>query len=297
MVWLVLSIVSSLLLGVYDAAKKWSVRENAVPMVLLCNVGIGAALYLPVVLWSQLGSRTVGPTLLPLTWTEHWLVFCKSLLVGVSWTLAFNALKHLPLSVAAPIRATSPLWTILIAVLAFQERPTFVQWIGISTVMFGFWRFTLVGRSEGIHFERNRAVGLMLLATGLGACSSIYDKWLLQFAKLDPTTLQAWFTIYLVPVMTPLAARWYRRDRREQPFHWRASIALISPLLIAADWFYFTALADPGAMVSVVSVIRRCSVVIALAFGFSALSEANLRAKSICVGIVLLGVLLLTCHG
>ena len=313
MSWIVLSIVSAVLLGCYDAAKKWSVRDNAVPVVLLVSVSFGALLYSPLVIWS-----TFSPSSIPwesfvverLPWERHGLILAKSVLVGASWTLAFTALKHLPLSIAAPIRATSPFWTITIAILFFGERPTPVQWCGIAVVLVGFWLFTLVGRREGIRFTRDRWVALMMLATLLGACSSIYDKWLLQFAGFAPVTMQAWFTIYLVPVMVPLAVWWYRYDspssRRNgahaprsvgQPFHWRWSLAAVSPLLIMADWFYFVALSDPEAMISVVSVVRRCSVVIALAFGARALSESNFRAKSACVALILVGVVLLTWHG
>lgn len=315
MSWILLSIASALLLGVYDAAKKWSVRENAVPVVLLCSVSIGACLYLPLVIWSHVSAESIplrSFVVHSLTWHDHFLMAAKSILVGVSWTLAFSALKHLPLSIAAPIRATSPFWTILIAVGFLGERPTGIQWTGMLIVMIGFWRFTLVGKLEGIRFTRNRSVYLMVVATLLGACSSIYDKWLLQNAGFDPVTLQAWFTLYLVPVMVPLAIWWYRKDRPlvrmlnndtsvgpepatlGQQFHWRLSIALVSPLLIVADWFYFVALADPEAMVSVVSVLRRCSVVIALAFGAKALDESNFRAKAACVAVILIGVLMLT---
>lgn len=225
----------------------------------------------------------------------------KSLLVGASWTLAFTALKHLPLSIGAPIRATSPFWTILIAITLLGERPQTQQWIGMVIVLIGFWCFTLVGRREGIRFTRDRSVLLMVLATLLGSFSSIYDKWLLQ--RLEPITLQAWFTVYLVPVMVPLALWWLRARRRGElrgpdggkaVFQWRRSIALVSPLLIAADAFYFIALSNPDAMVSVVSVLRRCSVIVALAFGASALSEANFRAKATCVGVILVGVMVLT---
>jgi len=297
MSWIVLSVLSALLLGGYDAAKKWSVRENAVPIVLLGSVAIGALLYAPLVIGSSIAPRWMPSDALvidPLPWYRHGLIVAKSVLVGLSWTLAFSALKHLPLSIAAPIRATSPLWTILIAIVLFAERPTPMQWLGITVVLVGFWRFTLVGRLEGIRFASDRSVFLMIGATLLGACSSIYDKWLLQYARFDPTTMQAWFTIYLVPVMMPLAFRWYVSERDEHPFDWRWSIAVISPLLILADWFYFVALSDPQAMISVVSVLRRCSVVIALAFGARALSESNFRAKLLCVGLILLGVLLLT---
>ncbi|PAY21385.1 permease [Rhodopirellula sp. SM50] len=309
--WILLSLVSATLLGVYDAAKKWSVQANAVPIVLLVSVSIGAVLYLPLVVWSTFWGETIpldSFVVRPLSWREHGLIASKSVLVGASWTFAFSALKHLPLSIAAPIRATSPFWTIVIAILFFGERPTPLQWTGIGIVLIGFWRFTLVGRREGIRFTRNRWVAMMTMATLLGACSSIYDKWLLQQAGFDPVTMQAWFTIYLVPVMVPLAIWWYRFDAPRasaagtakgpsQPFQWRWSIALVSPLLILADWFYFVALSDPEALVSVVSVVRRSSVVIALGFGAKALSEANFRAKSACVAVILLGVVLLTWHG
>lgn len=307
--WILLSIASALLLGIYDAAKKWSVRDNAVPIVLLCSVGIGAGLYLPLVIWSCLSPTSIpweSFVVRPLTWQAHGLIAAKSILVGASWTLAFSALKHLPLSIAAPIRATSPFWTIMIAVTCFGERPSGIQWTGMLIVLIGFWRFTLVGRREGIRFTRNRSVYLMVIATLLGACSSIYDKWLLQYAGFEPVTMQAWFTLYLVPVMVPLATWWYRNDRSDLASHkdikvarfqWRWSIALVSPLLIVADWFYFVALTDPQSMISVVSVVRRCSVVIALAFGAKALDEVNFRAKAACVGMILMGVLMLTWTG
>ncbi|KAA5541036.1 DMT family transporter [Roseiconus nitratireducens] len=298
--WILLSVISAVLLGVYDASKKWSVRDNAVPVVLLISVVIGAALYLPLIVWSHLAPHSVplrSFAVAPLSWDRHALIMAKSVLVGASWTFAFSALKHLPLSIAAPIRATSPFWTILIAIVFFQERPSPLQWFGMAIVLFGFWQFTLVGRREGIRFASDRAVFLMVAATLLGACSSIYDKWLLQYAGFAPVTMQAWFTVYLVPVMMPLAFRWYRQEREHIPFRWRWSIAVISPLLITADWFYFVALSDPQAMISIVSVLRRCSVVIALVFGARALSEANFRAKAVCVAVILVGVLLLTWHG
>ncbi len=310
MTWILLSIVSATLLGVYDAAKKLSVRDNAVPMVLLANVSIGALLYTPLVIWSAAAPQTIpleSFVVRPLSWRGHGLLMGKSVLVGASWTLAFTALKHLPLSIAAPIRATSPFWTILIAIGFFGERPSTVQWFGIAVVMIGFWLFTIVGRREGIRLTSNRWVALMVVATLLGALSSIYDKWLLQHAGFDPVTMQAWFTIYLVPVMVPLAARWHLGRLREtgrgdgdgggQLFQWRWTIAAVSPLLIMADWFYFVALSYPEAMVSVVSVVRRSSVVIALIFGAKALSEQNFRAKLACVVLILCGVVLLTWHG
>jgi bacterial/archaeal transporter family protein len=297
MSWIVLTIASALLLGVYDIAKKVSVRHNAVPIVLLVSVCFGAVLWLPLLILSHTESRDILPASLrvtPLSTLEHGLLIAKSLLVGMSWTFAFFAMKHLPLSIASPIRSTSPLWTILIATMALGERPTLWQWTGMIVVLLSFWRFSTLGAREGIRFSNDRFVLCMVIATLLGALSSIYDKLLLQNMAIEPATVQAWFTIYLVPVMLPLALRWFRRDREQVPFQFRRSIFWISPLLLVADFLYFTALAEPDALVSIVSTVRRCSVLIPFLFGIRALGEANFRSKAVCVVTMLIGVGLLT---
>ena len=160
--WITLSIVSAALLGVYDAAKKLSVHHNAVPIVLLCCVSIGAVVYLPAIIWSHLDYSSVpldAFRIESLSWERHLLVFAKSVLVGASWTLAFHALKELPLSIAAPIRATSPFWTIVIATLFFAERPTAMQWIGIGHRTTGILAIH-DGRQARRHTLRSQQIGV-----------------------------------------------------------------------------------------------------------------------------------------
>jgi len=295
MSWILLSLLSAVLLGLYDIAKKSAVRENAVPPVLLLNVLTAALLWVPAVIWSCVASAdSLAPRLVDLSLAQHGMLFAKSALVGLSWTLAFFALKHLPLSIASPIRASSPVWTILIAVTFLAERPSGMQWAGMLLVLLAFFAFSKVGKQEGIHFHRNRWVAWMVVATLLGAASSLYDKYLLQSVKLSPAVVQAWFSIYLVPVMLPLALRWYRFDRQQTPFQWRWSIPLIALFLLAADFAYFTAIAQPEALISVISPIRRTAVVIAFLFGILHLREPNWRAKAICIAGILSGVVLLS---
>ncbi|TWU23371.1 EamA-like transporter family protein [Novipirellula galeiformis] len=302
--WIGLAAVSAVLLGCYDVTKKIAVRKNAVPIVLLLSVSVGAAIWLPFIVWSVISPASLPHPILqvnPLSLREHGWLFVKSVLVGASWTFAFFALKRLPLSIAAPIRSTSPIWTIAIAAVFLQERPSGMQWLGIATVLLAFWAFSVISLREGISFSRDRGVAMMIVATLLGALSSIYDKFLLQTILLDPSTLQAWFSLYLVPVMIPMAAIWWRSSRKMEDseptihtlFEWRWAILGISPLLLAADLVYFTALADPEALVSVISVVRRCSVVIAFVFGIRALGEANFWPKAACIATILCGVALL----
>src|SRR6056297_1416879 len=195
MTWVLLSLISAVLLGCYDITKKMAARGNAVPAVLLISTSEGALLWLPLLIWSFVSPESQPIEflrLVPLTFSQHVLVAAKSLLVAASWTFSLFAVKHLPLSIAAPIRSTSPLWTILIAITFLGERPSVTQWIGITVVLMSFWAFSSVGRREGIHFARNRWVACMMLATITGALSSIYDKYLLQTCGLPVATLQAW---------------------------------------------------------------------------------------------------------
>ena len=290
-----------MLLGLYDIAKKSAVDENAVAPVLLLNVITGAACCVPLVLASRLASHGGGLLWLresiwfvqPLATYEHVLVSLKSLLVGLSWMLSFVALRSLPISIASPIRATSPVWTVLIAVLWMGERPEPTQWFGMSVVFVAFIAFTRVGKSEGIHFHRDRGVGLLVAATLLGSCSALYDKYLLQSVGLSPTTLQAWFAIYLVPVMMPWFVWWYLSERRSHPFSWRWSIPLIALFLLAADFCYFTAISYPEALISIISPLRRASIIIAFLAGILLLGEKNWKSKAICIGLLLVGVCLM----
>lgn len=295
--WILLSIASAILLGFYDVFKKLSVRENAVPIVLLFSTCVGAIAWLPMLAWFALSDRPFPVAALQVTALsieQHFLVFAKAVLVGTSWSLAFASLKHLPLSIAGPIRSTSPLWTIMIAVMALGERPRPWQWVGILIVLAAFYAFSLVGRREGIQFHRNRYVAYMILATLLGSLSSIYDKYLLQNVKVDVPTLQAWFSIYLVPVMLPLAIHWGFKDRARIPFQWRRTIPLIAISLLAADFLYFTAVADPAALISIISPIRRSAVLIPFLLGIRYFGEQNFQAKAWCLIALLVGVILLT---
>ena len=76
-------------------------------------------------------------------------------------------------------------------------------------------------------------------------------------------------------------------------FQWTWAIPMISILLSAADLAYFVALSDGEAMISVVSMIRRGSVVVSFACGAMLFKEKNLRTKAIDLVFILAGMLFL----
>ena len=123
-------------------------------------------------------------------------MLAKAGMVTLSWVLTFFALKHLPISLASPVRASAPLFTLLGAIVLFGESPSVRQGLGMVIILFAYWIFSLIGRIEGIHFSRNAWVWSLFLGTLVGAASGLYDKHLLQGAHLPVLAMQFWFTVY-----------------------------------------------------------------------------------------------------
>jgi len=276
--WALLSLTSALFLGFYDICQKQALRGNAVVPVLFfstltCATVWCALLFLQAVAPGALPASLVVPEL---SWLGHAQLLLKSAIVAASWMCTYLAVKHLPISLAAPIRATSPLWTLGAALLLLGERPSWLQLLGISTTLLSFVGLSVVGRLEGVHFHRDRWVGYMILGTLFGAASGLYDKLLLGKLKLGPSTVQAWFSIYLVLLFAPLAyLTWWRSRATQERFQFRAAIPLLALCLLLADFAYFSALREPAGLISLVASIRRGSTLIAFAAGVFVFKEAN----------------------
>lgn len=295
--WITLGLVSSLLLGLYDVCKKHALTQNAVLPVLFLSVLCG---FIPLPLLMAL-SR-LAPELMQDTYAfipvssplQHVHMFVKSLIVSSSWVLAYFAMKHLPISIVSPIRASGPVWTLLGAVILFHERPEPLQWAGMAIVFVSYYAFSFIGRQEGLTFHKSRWIYCIFLATFIGTFSSLYDKYLLQQLRYEPMLVQFWFSFYNIVLLgTFTGIVWWPRRKSFTPLQWRVSIPLIGLLLLASDFFYFNAVRDPDALIVVLSVLRRSSVVVSFAVGAMLFGDMNRGHKAWALAGVLTGVLLI----
>jgi drug/metabolite transporter (DMT)-like permease len=292
--WITASLFSAFFLGCYELCTKHAVRDNAVlPVLFFANVCsaavwgglLAAAAAAPATLPATLQVAALGPR-------QHAQLLLKSAIVAASWVCTYFAIKHLPLSLASPVRATGPMWTLFGAMLVLGERPTWLEGLGVVITLTSFVGLSLAGRREGIHFHRNQWFGFLLAGTLLGALSGLYDKFLLGRAGFTAATVQCWFSFYLALLFLPLAVGWKLRWWPRHLFHWRWSIPFISLALLVADFIYFDALRNPAALVSLVSSLRRGSVLVAFTGGLLLYKEKNGLAKLPAVIGVLLGIVL-----
>jgi len=282
--WWLLAFVSAALLGCYDSAKKVSLRGNAVIPVLFLNTVLSAAIFSPFLFMTGFGG-----------WAVQKYILLKSALVLSSWMAGYFAMKHLPLTIVGPVNATRPVLVLVGAIFLFGERLNLLQWIGVGLAVCAYLMLRASGRKEGIG-TGDKWLLCLILAVILGAASGLYDKYLMspEHLGLDRRQVLSWYTLYQAGMMAVVTAfLWYPVRKKTTPFRWNWAIPLISIFLCGADYVYMEALSQPDALIAVVSMIRRGSVLVSFAIGALLLKEKNLKSKALDLGLLLLSMVFL----
>ena len=284
--WLSFAFLSAALLGFYDVCKKHALRGNAVIPVLFLNTLFCSIIFLPMALQTPFGG-----------WNVQRYIVLKACIVLSSWLLGYIGMKHLPITIVGPINATRPVMVLIGALLIFGERLNLLQWAGVVLAIMSFFLLSRSGRKEGIDFRHNRWIVCTVGAAVLGALSGLYDKYLMAVdggLGLPRLTVQCWYNFYQCLMMgAMLIVLWWSKRHEGTPFRWRWSILFISLFLSIADYVYFYSLSLDGALVSVVSMVRRSSVLVSFMLGALLFHEKNLRSKAIDLVLVLLSMFLL----
>ena len=303
--WLIFAFMSAALLGFYDSFKKKALNGNAVIPVLFLNTLFSSLIFLPFILLS-FGSFIPEDSSYYVPeagWDVHKFVLLKSCIVLSSWVLGYFGMKHLPLTIVGPINATRPVMVLVGAFIVFGERLNLWQWSGVMFAVISFFMLSRSGRKEGIDFKHDHWIWMIIGAAVLGAVSGLYDKYLMAPRSnggvgLDTMMVQSWYNIYQCFMMgVMMVVLWWPKRKRTTPFRWDWCIVLISIFLSAADFVYFYALSLDGAMISIVSMVRRGSVIVSFLFGAAVFHEKNLKSKVVDLALVLLGMVFLWLGG
>lgn len=329
--WLILAFVSAILLGFYDVSKKVSLKDNAVLPVLFLNTVFSTLIFSPFLIdyiggfgWfsgtlldtapfhcdaeiidsqqimTSSSLHNAGQSInnsfsingLSATIKAHLMVLFKACIVLTSWICGYFGLKHIPLTIVGPINATRPVMVLVGAMLIFGERLNLYQWAGVLLAIVAIFLMSLSSKKENIDFKSNKWIWCIIAADVTGAICGLYDKHVMSI--LNPIFTQSWFCFYQMLIMTIICAIiWYPTRTKTTPFRWNWAIPLISIFICIGDFAYLTSLNDPSSMISVVSLVRRSSVIISFACGAIFFKERNIRAKIIDLGLILLGMVLI----
>ena len=276
--WLWLSLGSALLLGFYDIAKKQALKRNGVYWILLCSTALTTLFLCPFL--------TPGPIL------DHLYLVFKAMLVSVSWVSGLKAMECLPLTTVSTIKASRPMFVVVFSIILFGEKLNLTQWLGVVLVMTAL---VLSSRSKRHDTDRQtsvKGVSYLIISVLSGAGSALWDKMILQ--QMEPMFVQSWTNLYVTLLLGLIQLVRYLSDKQDfERLTWDWRLLVIAVLITVADALYFFAVKQPDAMLSIVSTIRRTSVIVTFVGGALLLKEGQIRDKAFDLVLMLGGVALL----
>ena len=276
--WLWMALGSALFLGLYDVAKKQSLKKNSVMMILLVTTFLTTLFMIP---FFSKGSLT-----------DHLYLILKAALVASAWIFGLYGIKHLPITTASTIKASRPMFVVLFSILIFGERLNAYQWIGVVLVILSMLLLSLSSKNEGIHFTRDKGVLYMALAVLSGVGSALLDKLILGW--MEPLFVQSWCNLYITLIMAIVTFIMWLRDKESfQGLKWDWLLLVIAVFITISDFMDFNAVHAEGALLAVVSLLRRCNVIVTFVCGAILFKEKNLKAKSLDLAILLIGMVFL----
>lgn len=276
--WIWLTLFSAILLGSYDIVKKQAVKSNSVLWVLFGATALSTLFLTPFF--------SAGPL------EDHLRLMAKAVLVSLSWISGLIAIKLLPLTTVSTIKASRPMFVLLFSLIIFHEKLNLLQWGGVLLVIAALMLLGRSSRKEGITFTSNSGMAWMAVSVLTGVASALYDKYILGI--MEPLFVQSWTNLYISVIMALVLLGDRLRDRKGfKRFRWDWKLLLIAVLITGSDMLYFYAVNQEDALISVISITRRSSVLVTFLGGALVFREHNIREKFIELVIMLAGVILL----
>ena len=274
--WIWMALASAILLGVYDIAKKVALKNNGVYNILLVATALSALFVSPFI--------TIGN--LP----DHLRLIFKAVLVTASWVSGMIALQLLPITTVSTFKTSRPMFVVLFSIILFGERLNWQQWLGVAAVLLALWLISVNSSREGISFKGNKGFWALVVSVFTGVASALWDKHIMT--GMQPLFVQSWTNIYINILLAITILIRSRHGIREH-FKWDWTLVIVGVLTTGADMLYFFSLKADGSLLSVISLIRRSSVIITFALGAALFKEKRIAQKAGVLLLMLVGVTVL----
>ena len=276
--WALLAVFSAVLLGLYDVAKKKALQQNGIFAVLLVATALSTLFVSPFL--------RLGPA------ADHLRLALKAVLVTASWVSGMVGLKLLPLTTVSTLKGSRPVFVVLFSIILFGEKLNWMQWAGIAVVLCALCLLGRTSRSDATQQARRKGFIFMGISLVTGVCSALYDKHII--AGMEPMFVQSWTNLFITLILAAVVGvkGLIDGDKRER-IRWDWTLLVVAVLITGADALYFFSLKQPGALLSVISVVRRASVLVTFIVGAILFKEGNISRKALNMLLMAAGVALL----
>ena len=181
---------------------------------------------------------------------------------------------------------------LVFSLVLFGEKLNLMQWGGVVLTLASLYMLSISGKKEGIDFRRSRGVLYMAVSVLSGVASALYDKHIMSY--MEPLFVQGWTNLFITVLLGLCTLVQVLRRRGEaERFRWDWTLLLIAVLITVADYLYFRALSCEGALLSMISLTRRGSVIVTFFCGAMLFREQRVWQKAAVLGVMLAGLVLI----
>lgn len=277
--WILLVILVSFFISFSEVAKKKALKMNSTYEVL---TGYTTISFL-IILFFTKDAFSIDKTYLL-------IILFKSIIVALSWTLAFDALKELQLSIYGMLKISRILFTILLGLLVLGERISIPTVIGMIIVITGL---VLVNTTTNVDHDKKSSLKVIvyfLISCFLSSVSAIIDKKIL--VDISSSQLQFWFYVFLtVYFWILLLVKQKKIDFKKMKVNYW--ILIIAAFVAASDRFLFVANENPSSKASIIVILKQLSVVISIFLGKFIFKEKDTIKKLLYSFLIIFGLIIM----
>lgn len=292
--WIFLVFVYGIIKGLREICKKKSLEKNSVTEVLLVYTFLSLLICTPQI-----------PNAVGLTVNQYLWIALKSFVIFIAWMAGFKAIKKLPISLCGVLDLSRVLFASLLGVVVLGEKITFFKGIGLLFVSVGllFLKFNPFLKRDRVSSSESNSIAiteekkkssntfficLAFLSCILNAVSGLLDKILMK--EMNSSQLQFWYTFFLVVYYSIYAL--VRRVKINKGIWKNIWVWFLAVGIIVMDKALFIANGYPESQVTIMTMIKQSSVIIAILSGKFIFREKNILQKMICAAIIIIGILI-----
>ncbi len=277
--WIVFVLLFGIFKGIREPIKKKAMTKTDVRSTLFMYTFLGFLMTVP----TAGNVFAVSPRGIALS-------ALKAALLFVGWMASLTSLKRLPVSFYGVVDLSRMFFSTALGVLFLRESLTFRGVVSLVLICAGVY---LAGNRKSAAKEGAalKDVCIALTSSLFSASSGVLDKYVMTTENITSAQLQFWFmgilsVMYLVYILA-IGEKPDIKGSLKNPWIW-----LMSLFLVAGDRLLFIANADPDSKVTVMTLIKQCSVLVTIAAGKVLYGEKYIVKKLVCAGIILAGIVL-----
>lgn len=294
--WMLLTLIYALIKGAREICKKKALEKNSLIEVLLIYTFISFLICIP-----------QAPDAMGLTVRQYIWVAVKAFVIFVAWIAGFKAIKFLPISMYGILDLSRVLFASFLGITILGETISLNKGIGLILVSVGllFLKFNPSRKKEAVEVKQEVCVTaegekakvpftqtmtwfvfLAFLSCVLNAVSGLLDKILMK--EMNSSQLQFWYTFFMACYYGIYAL--VTRAKISSSVWKNIWIWLLAIGLIVMDKALFIANGIPESQITVMTLIKQSSVVVAIIAGKFIFHEKDILHKIVCALIIIAGI-------